>query len=132
MRDLDGANDVSLFKELYRSDPEGVIRLFESQPSLHSNQLALAEYVKALVKVDRLDESALLKTLQRGVYCNDKFKCFCWVVFHTIEKLINILFGILICSISFSNPCLGLFGHILNLLHGCVLDIQILIICPCS
>ncbi|XP_042509020.1 ATP-dependent zinc metalloprotease FTSH 4, mitochondrial-like isoform X2 [Macadamia integrifolia] len=63
-----GATDATLLKELYRrSDPEGVIRLFESQPSLHYNPNALAEYVKALVKVDRLDESELLKTLQRGV-----------------------------------------------------------------
>ncbi|WOK98590.1 hypothetical protein Cni_G07302 [Canna indica] len=59
-------NDVTLLKELYRSDPERVIRLFESQPSLHSNPSALAEYVKALVKVDRLDQSTLLRTLQRG------------------------------------------------------------------
>lgn len=55
-----------MLKELYRSDAEGVIRIFESQPSLHSNPSAVAEYVKALVKVDRLDESLLLKTLQRG------------------------------------------------------------------
>ncbi|XP_020593161.1 LOW QUALITY PROTEIN: ATP-dependent zinc metalloprotease FTSH 5, mitochondrial-like [Phalaenopsis equestris] len=67
LRDIEGFNDVALLKELYRSDPEGVIRLFESQPSLHSNPSALAEYVKALVKVDRLDESSLLKTLQRGI-----------------------------------------------------------------
>lgn len=65
-RDTDGPNDVMLLKELYRSDPERVIRLFESQPSLHSNPSALAEYVKALVKVDRLDQSTLFKTLQRG------------------------------------------------------------------
>ncbi|RWV77958.1 hypothetical protein GW17_00061144, partial [Ensete ventricosum] len=56
VRDTDGPNDVMLLKELYRSDPERVIRLFESQPSLHSNPSALAEYVKALVKVDRLDQ----------------------------------------------------------------------------
>ncbi|KAF5196876.1 Atp-dependent zinc metalloprotease ftsh [Thalictrum thalictroides] len=68
VRDADGANSITLLKDLYRqSDPEGVIRLFESQPSLHSNSSALAEYVKALVKVDRLDESELLKTLQRGI-----------------------------------------------------------------
>lgn len=67
VREAEGLNDVSLLKELYRSDPEAVIRLFESQPSLHSNPSALAEYVKALVKVDRLDESSLLKTLQRGM-----------------------------------------------------------------
>ncbi|KAJ8512625.1 hypothetical protein OPV22_003059 [Ensete ventricosum] len=67
VRDTDGPNDVMLLKELYRSDPERVIRLFESQPSLHSNPSALAEYVKALVKVDRLDQSTLFKTLQRGI-----------------------------------------------------------------
>ncbi|KAJ4953957.1 hypothetical protein NE237_030789 [Protea cynaroides] len=67
-RDADAANDATLLKEIYRrTDPEGVIRLFESQPSLHSNPSALAEYVKALVKVDKLDESELLKTLQRGI-----------------------------------------------------------------
>ncbi|RWR72582.1 Peptidase M41 [Cinnamomum micranthum f. kanehirae] len=68
VRDTDSTNDITLLKELYRrNDAEGVIKLFESQPSLHSNPSALAEYVKALVKVDRLDESSLLKTLQRGV-----------------------------------------------------------------
>ncbi|KAF8406877.1 hypothetical protein HHK36_005998 [Tetracentron sinense] len=68
VRDADGANDVTLLKELYRrNDPEAVIRLFESQPSLHLNPSAVSEYVKALVKVDRLDESELLKALQRGI-----------------------------------------------------------------
>ncbi|KAJ4797205.1 ATP-dependent zinc metalloprotease FtsH [Rhynchospora pubera] len=67
LRDMDGPNEASLLKEIYRSDPEKVIRIFESQPSLHSNPSALSEYVKALVKVDRLDESSLLRTLQRGI-----------------------------------------------------------------
>ncbi|KVH52328.1 AAA+ ATPase domain-containing protein [Cynara cardunculus var. scolymus] len=67
-RDADGLNNTGYLRELYsRNDPEAVIRLFESQPSLHSNPSALKEYVKALVKVDRLDESELLKTLQRGM-----------------------------------------------------------------
>ncbi|GFZ17219.1 FTSH protease 4 [Actinidia rufa] len=67
VRDTDGSNDAVYLRELYhRNDPEAVIRLFESQPSLHSNPSALAEYVRALVKVDRLDDSELLKTLQRG------------------------------------------------------------------
>ncbi|XP_078428134.1 FTSH protease 4 [Wolffia australiana] len=65
-RDLEGGNDY-LLKELYRSEPESVIRLFESQPGLHTNPSALAEYIKALVKVDRLDDSSVLKTLQRGL-----------------------------------------------------------------
>ncbi|KAK6129494.1 hypothetical protein DH2020_036727 [Rehmannia glutinosa] len=68
VRHNEGSNDAAYLKELYhRNDPEAVIRLFESQPSLHSNPSALAEYVKALVKVDRLDESELLKTLHRGM-----------------------------------------------------------------
>ncbi|XP_028777311.1 ATP-dependent zinc metalloprotease FTSH 4, mitochondrial [Neltuma alba] len=68
VRDADEASDVAHLKELYhRNDPEAVIRLFESQPSLHTNQSALSEYIKALVKVDRLDESELLKTLRRGI-----------------------------------------------------------------
>ncbi|KAK4787823.1 hypothetical protein SAY86_011656 [Trapa natans] len=59
--------EVAHLKELYhRNDPEALIRLFESQPSLHSSPSAVAEYVKALVKVDRLDDRELVKTLQRG------------------------------------------------------------------
>lgn len=71
MRDTDEASEIAHLKELYRrNDPEAVIRTFESQPSLHSNTSALSEYVKALVRVDRLDESELLKTLQRGEHEN--------------------------------------------------------------
>lgn len=58
---------AALLKELNRVDPEGVIRWFESQSAAHHSPGTLAEYVKALVKVDRLDESALLKTLQQGI-----------------------------------------------------------------
>lgn len=62
------SSDASYFRDLYRrNDPEAVIRGFESQPSLHTNPAAVAEYVKALVKVDRLDGSELLRTLQRGI-----------------------------------------------------------------
>ncbi|ONK59278.1 uncharacterized protein A4U43_C08F4810 [Asparagus officinalis] len=55
-----------------RNDPERVIRLFESQPSLHSNPSALSEYVKALVKVDKLDGSQLLSTLRKGIASTSK------------------------------------------------------------
>uniref|UniRef100_A0A0D9V272 AAA+ ATPase domain-containing protein n=1 Tax=Leersia perrieri TaxID=77586 RepID=A0A0D9V272_9ORYZ len=67
VQDLNAPSEASLLKEIYRSDPERVIQIFESQPWLHSNRLALSEYVKALVKVDRLDDSTLLKTLRRGM-----------------------------------------------------------------
>ena len=76
VRDLDSPSETSLLKEIYRSDPERVIQIFESQPSLHSNPAALSEYVKALVRVDRLDESTLLKTLQRGNEVYGHFLCF--------------------------------------------------------
>ncbi|GAB2288223.1 ATP-dependent zinc metalloprotease FTSH 4, mitochondrial [Dionaea muscipula] len=67
-RDSDGAYDAASLRELFRrNDPESVIRAFETQSALHSSPTALAEYVKALVKVDRLDGSELLRTLQRGV-----------------------------------------------------------------
>lgn len=68
VRDADAGSDPGYLRELnYRNDPEAVIRMFESQPSLHYNQSAVSEYVKALVKVDRLDDSELLKTLRKGI-----------------------------------------------------------------
>lgn len=59
---------VALLRQLNKVDPESVIRWFESRPLPYLSSAAMAEYVRALVKVDRLDESALLKTLQRGKY----------------------------------------------------------------
>ncbi|MCH93632.1 ATP-dependent zinc metalloprotease FTSH 4 mitochondrial-like, partial [Trifolium medium] len=54
-------------------DPEAVIREFESQPSLYVNPSALSQYVNALVKLDRLDQSQLLlNTLQRGLATNEE------------------------------------------------------------
>ncbi|MED6224049.1 ATP-dependent zinc metalloprotease FTSH 4, mitochondrial, partial [Stylosanthes scabra] len=68
VRDTDEASEFAYLKELYhRNDPEAVIRAFESQPSLHTNPSAISEYIKALVKVDRLDESEILTTLRRGI-----------------------------------------------------------------
>jgi ATP-dependent metalloprotease len=63
-----GDKQVDILRQLNRVDPESVIRWFESRPLPHHSSAAMAEYVKALVKVDRLDESALLRTLQRGNY----------------------------------------------------------------
>lgn len=65
--DLD-EKQASILKELNKVDPEGVVRWFESRPLVTQSSAALAEYVKALVKVDRLDESALLKTLHQGLH----------------------------------------------------------------
>lgn len=58
-----------------RGDPEAVIRAFESGAAVSSEE-TLGEYVKALVKVDRLDSSSLLQTLQ--VICR-----LCWTFFRT-------------------------------------------------
>ena len=68
IRDFESPSEASLLKEIYTSDPKTVIQIFESHPSLHSNTSALSEYIKALVSVDRLEDSPLLKTLQRGIF----------------------------------------------------------------
>jgi len=49
-----------------RGDPEGVIRSFESGRYGFTEE-AVKEYVKALVAVDRLDRSSLMRTLQLGL-----------------------------------------------------------------
>lgn len=46
-----------------KGDPEAVIRQFEGG-RINSTEATLGEYVKALVKVDRLDSTALAQTLQ--------------------------------------------------------------------
>ncbi|KAF3571684.1 hypothetical protein F2Q69_00062580 [Brassica cretica] len=68
VRDRGEFNEAAQLRDLFRrNDPEAVIRIFESSPTMHSNPSALTEYVKALVKVDRLDNSELVRTLQRGI-----------------------------------------------------------------
>lgn len=87
VRDSDGLSDAAYLKELnHRNDPEAVIRLFENQPSLHTNPSALGEYVKALVKVDRLDDAELLKTLHRGKI-NSRFVHGLYTLFHNLPTL---------------------------------------------
>ncbi|AQK92606.1 ATP-dependent zinc metalloprotease FTSH 4 mitochondrial [Zea mays] len=66
IRELDSPREASLLKQIYKSDPERVVQIFERHPSLHSNSAALSEYIKALASLDRLEDSPLLKTLQRG------------------------------------------------------------------
>ena len=48
-----------------RGDADGVIRAFESG-RVQSTEATLGEYVKALVKADRLDNTMLARTLQVG------------------------------------------------------------------
>jgi ATP-dependent metalloprotease len=69
IREMDSPSEASLLKQIYKSsDPERVVQIFERHPSLHSNSAALSEYIKALVSLDRLEDSPLLKTLQRGIF----------------------------------------------------------------
>lgn len=51
---------------MFKRDPELAIRMFERGEILQT-EATLAEYVKALVKVDRLDQSKLMSHLQRSV-----------------------------------------------------------------
>ncbi|EIE25196.1 ATP-dependent metallopeptidase Hfl [Coccomyxa subellipsoidea C-169] len=62
----DSTSQASYLRELNRrGDSEAVVRIFESGQAA-SNEATLGEYVKALVAVDRLDTSSLIRTLQRG------------------------------------------------------------------
>ena len=62
----DPARQAAHLRDLNRaSQPEKVVQLYESG-AVAASEANLGEYLKALVRVDRLNESALLKTLQRG------------------------------------------------------------------
>ncbi|KAL3156667.1 ATP-dependent zinc metalloprotease FTSH 4, mitochondrial [Trebouxia sp. C0009 RCD-2024] len=62
----DSAGQANYLRQLnQKGDPEAVIRQFEAG-RINSTEATLGEYVKALVKVDRLDSTALAQTLQRG------------------------------------------------------------------
>ena len=61
--------EVSLLKEYNKRDPEYVIRWFErSRPYQWYSPGILAEYVKALVKTDKLDKTELLSVIQEGIH----------------------------------------------------------------
>ncbi|XP_026451006.1 ATP-dependent zinc metalloprotease FTSH 5, mitochondrial-like [Papaver somniferum] len=63
VRDSEGEADATTLLE----DAESVIRLFENHTEQHSNSTAFVDNVKALVKVGRLEDSELFKTvLQKG------------------------------------------------------------------
>ena len=60
------ASQASFLRELNRrGDPEAVISLYE-RGAVSATPGALGEYMKALVKADRLDSAALLRTLEGG------------------------------------------------------------------
>ena len=62
----DPARQAAHLRDLNRaSQPEKVVQLYESG-AVAASEANLSEYLKALVRVDRLNESALLRTLQRG------------------------------------------------------------------
>eukprot|EP00242_Pyramimonas_sp_CCMP2087_P001546 CAMPEP_0198228154 /NCGR_PEP_ID=MMETSP1445-20131203/112099_1 /TAXON_ID=36898 /ORGANISM="Pyramimonas sp., Strain CCMP2087" /LENGTH=168 /DNA_ID=CAMNT_0043908425 /DNA_START=88 /DNA_END=590 /DNA_ORIENTATION=+ len=58
-------NQAYYLKDLGRRDPEAVIRAYESG-QIPQTEATLAEYVKALVKADRLDHSRLIQHLQNN------------------------------------------------------------------
>eukprot|EP00850_Spirogloea_muscicola_P005590 SM000026S08839 [mRNA] locus=s26:28831:31716:+ [translate_table: standard] len=65
--EVEPERQAQLMAEISQYQPEVVVRWYESRPQVQSNSAALAEYIKALVKLDRLDNASLLRTLQRGV-----------------------------------------------------------------
>ncbi|MCO5612746.1 hypothetical protein L7F22_067015 [Adiantum nelumboides] len=68
---LKGSEDsaeIALLKDFNKTNPEYVILWYERSPPHQWYKPAfLAEYLKALVKVDKLDEHELLATLKEGV-----------------------------------------------------------------
>ena len=61
----DPAAQARHLRDLNRASPETVVELYEAG-KVAATEANLAEYLKALVRVDRLNASALLRTLQRG------------------------------------------------------------------
>ncbi|KAE8654609.1 ATP-dependent zinc metalloprotease FTSH 4 [Hibiscus syriacus] len=89
------ASEAALLRELYhKNDPEAVIRLFETQPSLHSNRSALSEYVKALVKVDRLDERTASAPIHMVSSKSGNFKDQLWRTFRSLALCFLLISGI--------------------------------------
>ena len=81
-----GAAQAGILQDLNRrSDPEAVIRLYESG-QIATTEAATGEYVKALVRVDRLDSSSLLRTLQVNTPCPVQV---CQVQNHSIALIVR-------------------------------------------
>jgi hypothetical protein len=53
-------------QDMMKRDPEAVIRVYESG-KVSQTEATLAQYVKALVEVDRLDHSKLMSHLRQGM-----------------------------------------------------------------
>ena len=74
-----------------KGDPEAVIRQYEGG-RVNSTEATLGEYVKALVKVDRLDSTALAHTLQvglqqaSGVCCSHQTTFNVWIEFFAVAE----------------------------------------------
>ncbi|KAH7430830.1 hypothetical protein KP509_08G016800 [Ceratopteris richardii] len=68
LKQADNYAEAALLREYNKTDPEYVIHWYERSPPYQWYKPAfLAEYLKALVKVDKLDEHELLATLKEGV-----------------------------------------------------------------
>lgn len=68
LKQTEDSAEVALLKDMNKTNPEYVILWYERSPPHQWYKPAfLAEYLKALVKVDKLDEHELLATLKEGV-----------------------------------------------------------------
>ena len=73
-----------------KGDPEAVIRQYEGG-RINSTEATLGEYVKALVKVDRLDSTALAHTLQVFLLTN-------LIACKLVSQLMNSMLSHLVCK----------------------------------
>ncbi|KAH7298157.1 hypothetical protein KP509_25G029600 [Ceratopteris richardii] len=68
LKHTDSSAEIALSREYNKVNPNSVIVWYErSSPQKWYKPAFLAEYLKALVKVDKLDEHELLVTLRKGV-----------------------------------------------------------------
>ncbi|KAI5065464.1 hypothetical protein GOP47_0020159 [Adiantum capillus-veneris] len=68
LKQSEDSAEIALLKDFNKTNPEYVIHWYERCPPHQWYKPAfLAEYLKALVKVDKLDEHELLMTLKEGV-----------------------------------------------------------------
>ncbi|KAI3875628.1 hypothetical protein MKX03_026031 [Papaver bracteatum] len=86
VRDSEGVADATTLLE----DAEGAIRLFESQPEQHSNSTAIVDYVKALVRVGRLEDSTTKSWYVECLNCARTF-IWCFLLLGAIFGKANIL-----------------------------------------
>ncbi|KAK2372259.1 ATP-dependent zinc metalloprotease FTSH 4, mitochondrial [Trifolium repens] len=73
---------VSKSREKAKEKVRAVIRAFEDRPSIHNKYSLVSDYMKALVRVGKLDE----KNFTRDLLKRGEISHFCCLCFHLIRN----------------------------------------------